>query len=223
MYQEGCKSMTTMLAAKERKEFQNSALTQLRNQGNIPSVVYGKNEESKSIVVKNADLIKTINEVGRNGIISLDVNGNSHDVILADYQYDAIKREILHADFLYINMSTEVHAQVRVALTGTSKGVEDGGVLQQSLHELNITAKPREIPETIEVDISNIRVNQTIKIGGIKKTYSNITINHEDEEVIVSVLAPRQEEEISTGEKQGGGIPENEEGKETKDSHESEA
>jgi large subunit ribosomal protein L25 len=108
---------------------------------------------------------------------------------------------------------------VHVALTGTSKGVEDGGILQQSLHELNITAKPREIPETIEVDISNIQVNQTIKIGEIRNYYSNITINQEDEEVIVSVLAPRQEEEISTGEQQDGKTPENEEGRETKASN----
>jgi large subunit ribosomal protein L25 len=207
--------MNNTLVAKERKEFQNSALTQLRNQGNIPSVVYGKNEKSKSIVVKNVDLIKIIKEVGRNGIISLDVNGNSQDVILADYQYNPIKREVLHADFLYINMSTEIHAQVLVALTGTSKGVEDGGVLQQSLHELNITAKPREIPETIEVDISKIQVNQAVKIGEIRNSYSNITINHEDEEVIVSVLSPRQEEENSTGEQQGGEIQENVEGRET--------
>jgi large subunit ribosomal protein L25 len=206
--------MTNTLVAKERKEFRNSDLTQLRSQGNIPSVVYGKNEENKSIVVKNADLIKSIKEVGRNGIISLDVNGNSQDVILADYQYDPIKREVLHADFLYINMSTEIHAQVRVTLTGTSKGVEDGGVLQQSLHELNVTAKPREIPETIEVDISKVDVNQPIKISKIRKDHSNITINHEDEELIVSVLAPTQEEEISTSEQQGGQLPENEEGRE---------
>lgn len=219
MDQEEGKSMTSTLVAKERKEIQNSGLTQLRKQGNIPSVVYGKNEESKTIVVKNVDLIRIIKEVGRNGIISLDVNGNSQDVILADYQYDPIKRDILHADFLYINSSTEIHAQVHVALTGTSKGVEDGGILQQSLHELNITAKPREIPETIEVDISNIQVNQTIKIGEIRNYYSNITINQEDEEVIVSVLAPRQEEEISTGEQQDGKTSENEEGRETKASN----
>lgn len=183
----------TTLVAKERKESGNSALHQLRNDGKIPSVVYGKHKESKSIVVKNADLLKTIREVGRNGIISLDINGNSQDVILADYQYDPIKREIFHADFLYIDLSTEVHAQVHVALTGTSKGVEEG--IQQSLHELSITAKPREIPETIEVDISDIHEKQTIKIGEIRKKYSNITINHEDEEAIVSVLASRQEEE----------------------------
>jgi large subunit ribosomal protein L25 len=211
--------MTTTLVAKERTEFRHSTLTQLRNQGNIPSVVYGKNKESKSIFVKNIDLIKTIKEVGRNGIISLNINGNPQDVILEDYQYDPINREVLHADFLYINMSTEIHAQVHVTLTGTSKGVEDGGVLQQSLHELNITAKPREIPETIEVDISKIQVNHAIKIGEIRKNYSNITINHEDEEAIVSVLASRQEEEASTGEQQG----ENQEVRESKASNESEA
>ncbi|MFY4777435.1 50S ribosomal protein L25 [Metabacillus sp. RGM 3146] len=183
----------TTLVAKERKESGNSSLHQLRNHGKIPSVVYGKHKESKSIVVKNADLLKTIREVGRNGIISLDINGKLQDVILADYQYDPINYEIFHADFLYIDLSTEIHAQVHVALIGTSQSVEEG--IQQSLHELSITAKPNEIPETIEVDISDIHEKQTIKIGEIRKKYSNITINHEDEEAIVSVLTPRQEEE----------------------------
>lgn len=201
--------MNNTLVAKERKDFRKSVLHQLRKQGNIPSVVYGKHEESKSIAVKNVDLIKIIKEVGRNGIISLDVNGHSQDVILEDYQYNPINHEVLHADFLHINMSTEIHAHVHVTLNGNPKGVEEGGVLQQSLHELSITAKPKEIPETIEVDISNIQVNHAIKISDIRKNYSNITINHEDEEVIVTLLAPRMENEINEDEQQDETSPEN--------------
>lgn len=210
--------MINTLVAKERKGFQNSSLTQLRNEGNIPSVVYGKNEKNKSIVVKNVDLIKIIKKEGRNGIISLEVDGNIHDVVLADYQYSPIKREVIHADFLYINKSTEIHAHVHVALIGTPNGVEDGGVLKQSLHELHITAKPIDIPETVELDISKIQVNHSIKIGDIRKNYSNITINHEDEEVIVAV-ASGQKEENSEDEQQDGITPE----KEITASHGSEA
>lgn len=187
--------MNYTLEAKERKDFRKSTLHRLRKQGNIPSVVYGKHEQSKSIVVKNVDLLKALREVGRNGIISLDVNGNSQDVILEDYQYNPINHEIIHADFLHINMTTEVHAHVHVTLTGTSEGVENGGILQQLLHELSITAKPKEIPETIEVDISKLQINHAIKIAEIRKKYRNITINHEDEEVIVTLLPSKQEDE----------------------------
>lgn len=189
--------MNNTLVAKERVDFRKSALHQLRSQGKIPSVVYGKQEESKAIALKSADLLKVIREVGRNGIISLDVNGNSEDVILADYQYNPINHDILHADFHHINMSTKIHALVHVILTGSQERAERGGVLQQSLHELNISAKPKDIPEAIEVDISKIKIGHAIKIGDIRQNYSNIAINHEEEEVIVTVLASKVEEETT--------------------------
>ncbi|AGK53583.1 50S ribosomal protein L25/general stress protein Ctc [Bacillus sp. 1NLA3E] len=185
--------MNNVLIAKERTDLRKSALHHLREKGNIPAVVYGRHEESKSIAVNNLDFLKVIKDVGRNGIISLDVNGNKENVILADYQLNPINRAVIHADFLHINLSTEVHAQVHVMLTGSSESVENGGVLQQALHELNIIAKPKEIPESIEVDITNIKINHAIKIGEIRKNYSNITINHSDDDVIVTVIASRVE------------------------------
>lgn len=185
--------MNNVLIAKERTDLRKSALHHLREKGNIPAVVYGRHEESKSIAVNNLDFLKVIKDVGRNGIISLDVNGNKENVILADYQMNPINRAVTHVDFLHINLSTEVHAQVHVVLTGSSESVENGGVLQQALHELNIIAKPKEIPESIEVDITNIKINHAIKIGEIRKNYSNITINHSDDDVIVTVIASRVE------------------------------
>ncbi|RFU62644.1 50S ribosomal protein L25/general stress protein Ctc [Peribacillus glennii] len=213
--------MSNVLAAKERTGHRRSNLTQLRENGEIPAVVYGNKNGSTAISVNSADFQKTIKEVGRNGIISLDVFGNTQNVMLTDYQKDPLKNEVLHADFLVVDMSAELNAQVRVHLVGESKGVKDGGVLQQSLHEVSVTAKPQEIPEAIDVDITELQVGSVITVGEIKGNYQ-ISINHEDEEVIASVLPPKQEEEISTGEQQDGGVPENEEGRETPASPESE-
>jgi large subunit ribosomal protein L25 len=206
--------MSNILAAQERKELQRSTLRQLRDNGNIPAVVYGNNNESTAISINSIDFQKTLKDVGRNGIISLEFQGNTHNVMLTDYQKDPLKNEIFHVDFLIVNMSEELQAQVRVNLIGVSKGVKDGGVLQQSVHELTITAKPNDIPENIDIDVSELEVGDTITIADIKGNDS-ITINHDDEEVLASVLAPRQEEEISTGEQQDGGIPDNVEGRET--------
>lgn len=214
--------MSNVLTAKERTDNRRSYLTQLRGKGEIPAVVYGNNNDSTAISVNSADLQKMIREVGRNGIISLDVLGNTHNVMLTDYQKDPLKNEIYHADFLIVDMSAELNAQVRINLVGESKGVKDGGVLQQSLHEVSVTAKPQEIPETIDVDVTELEVGNGITVGDIKNNYQ-ISINHDDEEVIASVLPPKQEEEISTGEQQDGGIPANEEGRETSPSPKSEA
>lgn len=193
--------MNNTLIAQERNVFRKSVLHQLRKEGNIPAVVYGKHEESKAIAVRKTDLLKIISDMGRNGIFSLKVNGKSQDVVLEDYQSNPINNDILHADFLHVNMSTELHAKVYVTLTGAAKGVEEGGILQQSLHELNITAKPKDIPETIEVDVSQLEIHHTIKVGSIREKYPNITIKHEDEEVIATII-PSAIEDTDTDEQQ---------------------
>ncbi|EIJ80086.1 50S ribosomal protein L25/general stress protein Ctc [Bacillus methanolicus PB1] len=211
--------MSVVLQAKERTEFRKSNLKKLREQGNIPAVIYGIGIDSKPIYVNAGELIKTIREVGRNGIISLNINGGQHKVMLGEYQEDPLKKELIHADFRAVDMSSEIDADVRIDLVGEAAGVKDGGVLQQPLHSLSITAKPGDIPNSVEVDVTNLQVGETLTIADIKmdKPYR---INHDEEEVICSILPPKQEEEISSGEKQDGGIPENEEGRETPASEE---
>lgn len=212
--------MSNLLEAKERKGSKHSDLSTLRQSGEIPAVVYGNHNGSTAISVNNAEFQRTIKEIGRNGIISLNLEGTKYQVMLSDYQKDPLKNDIFHADFLIVDMSAELQAQVRINLVGTSKGVKDGGVLQQSLHEVTVTARPDDVPESIDVDVTELLVGETIYISDIQ-TQQKVTIDNSGEEVVASVLPPRQEEEISTGEQQDGGIPENEEGRETKASSES--
>ncbi|MED3574095.1 50S ribosomal protein L25/general stress protein Ctc [Cytobacillus praedii] len=211
--------MTAVLQAQERKEFRGSALTRIRRDGNIPAVVYGAKLDSKSIYVSEADFTKVIRKVGRNGVISLDLGGNKHNVVLSDYQEDPIKHEVIHVDFLAVDMSKEITANVRINLVGDAPGVKDGGVMQQSMHELTVTATPDNIPQSVDIDVSNLQVNETLTIADIQ-TNSGYAINEGGEEVIASILPPRQEAEINSGEEQEPGTPDNEEGRETKSSEE---
>jgi large subunit ribosomal protein L25 len=206
--------MSTLLQAKGREEFRNSALRKIRQQGNIPAIVYGKKVESKPVYVNSLELIKTIKTVGRNGVISLDIDGSKQDVILTEYQEDHVKKEIVHADFLAVDKSTKLTVEVRVVLTGEAAGVKDGGVLQQSFHELSVTATPDNIPPSIEVDVTNLQVGETVTVADILYQ-GDFEINHEPALTIASILPPKVEREISTGEEQEGGIPENQEGRET--------
>jgi large subunit ribosomal protein L25 len=206
--------MSTVLQAKERKEFRHSSLKQIRTSGNIPAIIYGSKVDSKPVYISSADLTKTIRKVGRNGVISLDVGGSTQDVVLTDYQEDCIKREIIHVDFLAVDKSSKINVDVRLVLVGDAAGVKDGGVLQQPLHQVSITSTPDNIPQQIEVDISNLQVGETVTMGDIPSAGA-FTINHEDDEVVASILPPQQEEEINAGEQQEGGHPNNEEGRET--------
>ena len=110
------------LVAQERKDFKKSTLKTLRNDGKIPAIVYGSDINTKSISIKNADLLKVIKDVGRNGIISLNLDGKSKNVILRDYQNNPVTKDVLHVDFLQVEKHTEIDTKVSVILKGTSNG-----------------------------------------------------------------------------------------------------
>lgn len=205
--------MGAVLKATERTGSKGSNLRRLRQEGNIPAVVYGRNSESKSIYINSIEFLKTIRENGKNGVISLDVGGSQQDVMLTDYQQDHIKNEVLHADFLKVDKSSKVNASVRINLVGDAAGVKDGGVMQQPVHEVNITSTPGSIPPSIDVDVTNLQVGENLTLADIKT--GNYEINDDENTVIVSILPPKQEEEINSGEEQEPGQPENEEGRET--------
>ena len=138
--------MSTVLQATERTDKRRGTLTRIRKEGNVPAIVYGAKKENTSIYLSEVQLLKTIKDVGRNGVISLDVNGNTQNVIVTDYQVDPLKNGFIHVDFLAVDMSKEVTANVNVNLVGDAAGVKDGGVMQQSLFEVSIAAKPADIP-----------------------------------------------------------------------------
>ncbi|WP_062350086.1 50S ribosomal protein L25/general stress protein Ctc [Bacillus kwashiorkori] len=205
--------MGAILQATERTNFRRSFLKNLRDNGKVPGVVYGKNVETVSITISKSDLLQKIKENGRHGVFSINVNGNEKQVILTNYQEDPLTKDLLHVDLLAVDAQTEVKADVRITLSGEAVGVKDGGVLNQPLFELSITAKADQIPEEIAIDITNLKVGETVTVGDISRNYS-FEFNHDSDDVIATILPPKQEEEISTGEEQEPGIPDNLEGRE---------
>ncbi|MGM0877675.1 MAG: 50S ribosomal protein L25/general stress protein Ctc [Bacillota bacterium] len=204
--------MTTLQAMK-RTEFTNSAKRKIRESGKIPAIIYGKDTDSKPVALDSIELIKTLRDEGKNTIINLSVDGSSHAVMLYDLQKDILKNEIVHADFHIVDMNSDVEVEVPIHLTGEAQGVKDGGVLQQPLHVISISAKPDKIPQTIDVEITNLGVNETILIKDIPKN-GDYSFVQDEELVIASILPPQQEEEIDSGEEQEPGTPKNEEGRE---------
>ncbi|KKK36246.1 50S ribosomal protein L25/general stress protein Ctc [Mesobacillus campisalis] len=175
------------LVAEKRKIVKKSALKKLRLDGGIPGIVYGRDMDTRSIFIKNTDLLRVIKGVGRNGIISLNLDGKSKNVILRDYQNDPVTKDMLHVDFLHVDKDTEIDTKVSVILKGTSAGEKAGGVVKQYLHELDITAKANDIPDNIEIDMTNFQIGHAVKISDVKLDYGNCTIKHEDEETIVII------------------------------------
>lgn len=177
------------------RETDKPTLRRLRKDGWIPSVVYGYKTESTPIAVKERDLIDTLRETGRNGVIKLNVEGTDVNVVLNDYQSDVLKGDITHADFLAINMTEELEVEVTVNLVGESPGEKEGGVLQQPLWEVSVRVKPSDIPESLDVDISELQIGDTLLVSDIRDKV-NYEILNEDDDALVIVSAPRTEAEM---------------------------
>ncbi|MCW4683255.1 50S ribosomal protein L25/general stress protein Ctc [Bacillus pumilus] len=181
------------LKANKRTDFKRSTLQKIRHSGHVPGVIYGKNTESMAVSLDSIDLLKTLRDEGKNTIITLDVNGETKSVMVTELQTDPLKNELVHADFQVVDLQREIEADVPVQLIGESKGVKDGGVLQQPLFELSITAKPKDIPQHIEADITNLEVNDVLTVADLS-VQSSYQVNNDPEEVVASILPPQQSE-----------------------------
>ncbi|MEC5426000.1 50S ribosomal protein L25/general stress protein Ctc [Virgibacillus sp. C22-A2] len=182
--------MTVKLKAIKREDLTKSATKQIRNQGGLPAVIYGKAKDSLSISVDSIELVKTVRDEGRNAIISLDIEGDKPvDVMLQEYQMDPIRDELVHADFYIVNMSEEMDVEVPLRLEGEAQGSKDGGVLQQPLYELQVRAKPADIPDEISVDISSLAIGDVITIADLPKG-SKYEYLEESDTTVVTVLPP---------------------------------
>ncbi|MHB7919932.1 50S ribosomal protein L25/general stress protein Ctc [Staphylococcus hominis] len=169
-----------------------SDLKKLRNTGKVPAVVYGYGTKNTSVKVDEVEFIKVIREVGRNGIIDLGVGSKTIKVMVSDYQFDPLKNQITHIDFLAINMTEERTVDVPVQLVGEAVGAKEGGVVEQPLFDLQITATPENIPESIEVDITDLQINDSYSVADIKVS-GDFTIENDPEESVVTVVPPTDE------------------------------
>ncbi|YCA43730.1 50S ribosomal protein L25/general stress protein Ctc [Bacillus sp. JZ8] len=188
--------MSNQLQAQVREDLKRSATRKLREDGSVPAVVYGYNQNSKSIFLDSVDFIKTMREVGRNGVLTLVVEKDKFPVMLHDVQVDPLKDQVVHADFYVVNMKEEVDAEVTISLVGEPAGVKDGGVLSQALNEISVRALPNDVPSVIEVDVSQLSINDSITISDIPKEGKYEITNEDLEETVASVLPPRQVEEV---------------------------
>lgn len=187
--------MAKLASISRAEKSKQSELKELRQTGKVPAVVYGFETENTSLSVDENEFIKVIREVGRNGVIDLEIADGVTQVMVNEYQFDALKNQITHIDFIAINMQTEVTVEVQIVLTGEAPGQKQGGVIEQPLFEVSVTAKPADIPETIEVDVSELNVGDAIHVEDIRSK-GNFVIENEDADALVIVSAPTEEPEV---------------------------
>jgi large subunit ribosomal protein L25 len=181
--------------AKTRDERGKNAARRLRREGLIPGVVYGGKGETVAVAVDPKTLQKVLrSEAGRNAILKLDIAGKgAANAILKSWQVDPIKENFLHADFYRIAMDVAIRVTVPVAVKGEARGVKvDAGILELILREIAVECLPGDIPERIEVDVSDLGINDSLRVSSLAVS-SKVKVLESPDQVIVHVVSVKEE------------------------------
>jgi large subunit ribosomal protein L25 len=190
------------LTVEPREQKGSAKMRRLRKAGRIPAIAYSK-EESRMLTVNRRsfnDLRKEIR--GSAALINLkDESGWQSLSVLQDVQIDPINDAIVHIDFSLVSKGQEMTSSVPVQIVGEAVGVRDGGVLDQSLYEVEIRCLPKDFPENLEVDVSELEVGSSLTVGAIQAP-EGVTITTDPEYSLVSITAPDTVESAETDEEE---------------------
>ena len=141
----------------------------IRRDGRVPGVLYGLGAESVTVAVDWSDLRRALpTEAGVNAIIQLEVEGERHMSIIKDLQRHPVRRDVLHVDFLRIDPTRDVTVDVPIVLVGEARElIAADGMVDQNLFTLSVNAPPDRIPTELEVDISDLTVGDSIRVGDL--------------------------------------------------------
>jgi len=193
-----------LITAKPRDKTGHGSARRLRSSGFVPAVLYGKGLDTVHLLLSEKELSKTLSKVsGESVLMNLKIEdkkkkasskeGASKPVIIKELQQDPVTNDILHIDFQVIRLTEKLKIKVPTHVKGEAPGVKAGGILDHNLREIEIECLPRDIPERIEMNISNLEIGDVIHIKDLAFPPGVVPV--EDKEVsILSIVPPKVEE-----------------------------
>jgi large subunit ribosomal protein L25 len=182
--------------AQVREDRGKNAARRLRAEGKVPVVVYGAGEDNMSVVADLRDLAAVLRtDSGVNTLFTLDVEGlGQSDVIFQDRQIDALQGRLLHADLRRFAKGEKIEMLVPIHLTGEPEALkEEGAVLSQAMREIKLLCEPKNTPDSIEIDISDLTPEHSIHVSNIK-VGEGIEIHEAPETVVASIIVVKEQE-----------------------------
>jgi large subunit ribosomal protein L25 len=194
------------LTANARTEFGNGPARRLRKSGYVPGVVYQPGGPSLALSLSERELRRAIAE-GRTGVIDLAVgDGPARPVLLKDWQLHPVRLDVIHVDFVEVDLTQEIEAPVAITLVGDAQGVREGGVMDQTLREVVVSALPDTLPDQIELDVAALQIGDSVTVADLVAP-TGVTIVTEPEMLVASIVAPTVEAAPETDEELEGAEP----------------
>jgi large subunit ribosomal protein L25 len=186
------------LKVERRMSVGRSAVRKLKARGVIPAIIYGGKDKPQPLQVSSRDINAMMSHAsGENVLVELEVAGekSNRTALVKEVQHSPVSGDILHIDFHAISMDETIQAEVPLEPTGIPNGVKNfGGLLEQSLRVLTIECLPRDLPDRITVDVSQLNIGDSIHVRQIQLP-SGVTSKVPPDLTAFSVLAPTVEEE----------------------------
>jgi large subunit ribosomal protein L25 len=165
-----------------------------RKSGLIPAILYGHKQDNLMFLLDKKEFIKALDSGVKT--VSLKWNGSEEMALVKDVQFDTFGKEILHIDFVRIALTEKVTTQVPIVLYGTSQGVKEGGILDHAMKEAEIECLPTEIPKDIRINVSELKIKDSLHIKDIELP-PNVKILENPDAIVVSVHFAAEEKEVS--------------------------
>src|ERR1700722_16213366 len=158
------------LTATRRAESGKGPARRLRAKAQPPAGAYGRGLAATTLAVSPKALLSVLTSPhGKNSVVELEVEGGDKlTVMVRDYAYHPLTRELVHADFLQIKLDQPIDVEVPFVCTGKAKGLVQGGILQQVFRRIPVRALPEKIPVSVEVDVTELDINESLKASEIK-------------------------------------------------------
>lgn len=199
------------LKAERRTAVGRSAARKLKAQGRIPAVVYGAKDKAQPLQVSAREISLMLSHAsGENILVELEIDGDSATklTMLQEVQHSPVGGDILHVDFHAVSMDEKIHAEVPLEATGTATGVKNyGGLLEQALRSIAVECLPRDLPDRITVDVTNLNIGDSIHVRDIPMP-EGVAAKAQGDLTVFSVLAPTVEEEPAAAAGTAAGAPE---------------
>ncbi|MBP9581768.1 MAG: 50S ribosomal protein L25 [Ignavibacterium sp.] len=184
-----------VIGAQKRNKIDKASRSALRKEGKVPAIFYSKHHEPLPVQFAER-AIHPLVFTAKTSLISLNVEGYDElDCIIKDVQFDPVTEKIVHIDLLGLKKGEKIQIEVPIQLVGNPIGIKEGGILQHTLHKLQIECLPVNIPEHLEINVAELKLGQAIHVVDLK--FDNFDILSSPESIIASVTHPKVEKEAA--------------------------
>ena len=195
-----------VIEAQKRDKIDKSSRSALRKEGKVPAIFYSKHHEPLPVQFSER-AIHPLVYTSKTSLITLNVEGHDElDCIIKNVQFDPVTEKIVHIDLLGLKKGEKIQIEVPVQLIGSAIGIKEGGILQHTLHKVEIECLPIDIPEHLEIDVTELKLGQAIHVSDLK--YDNFILLNNPSQIIAAVTHPKiEKEEVPAGESPEPAVP----------------